>query len=183
MNGSRTIHVVKRDGQLEPFGMLKLAGAMWRGMQQTGEGRFRQACDLAQAVEVHLHRTAQYTIASDAIFTMIIRVLRRVGMGRSGQSIETHRLWRRAKRVGLVLVHGPEKVTLWDKGWLCEVVRRAWNVSPATARTVAGAVEGELLAAAEIMVTRAEVLDRMNRVVSEFGLAEAVPVQDASPHA
>jgi len=177
------IRVLKSDGQSEPFQTLKLAGVIWRGIDRARQGRFRHARHLAEAIKVHLARTDQTAVSSDTIFTMVIRVLRRVGMGRAGQVIETHRLWRRAKRAGLVLVHGPQKVTLWDKGWLCEIVQRAWNVSPATARTVAGAVEADLLAADEIMVTRAEVLDRMNRVVSEYGLAEAVPVQDTAPRA
>ena len=178
MNGSRTIRVLKRDGWQESFQTLKLAGAMWRGIQRAGQGRFRDARDLAEAIEIHLVRTEQRVIASDAIFAMAIRVMRRVRMDRAGQVIETHRLWRQARRAGLVLCHGPNKVTIWDKGWLCEIVQRAWNVSPATARTVAGTVETEFLAAAEIMVTRSEVLGRMNEVVSEFGLAEAVPVHD-----
>lgn len=182
MNGSGTIRVLKRDGSSEPFQTLKLAGAMWRGMEQT-RGRFRDARDLAEAIEIHLVRTRQNTVTSDTVFSMAVRVLRRVRMGRAGQVIETHRLWRRAQRAGLLLYHGPNKITLWDKSWLCQVVQRVWGVSSATARTVAGAVEADLLGADEIMVTREEVLSRMNEAVSQFGLADAVPVQYAESDA
>jgi len=182
VNGSGTIRVLKRDGGSEPFQTLKLAGAMWRGMQQT-RGRFRDARDLAEAIEVHLGRTKQYTVTSDTVFSMAIRVLRRTRMGRAGQVIETHRLWRRAQRSGVLLYHGPNKITLWDKSWLCQVVQNAWGVSLATARTVAGAVEDDLLGTDEIMVTREEVLTRMNEAVAQFGLAEAVPVQYAQSNA
>jgi len=178
VNGSRTIRVLKRDGSSEPFQTLKLAGAMWRGMQQS-RGRYHDARDLAEAIEIHLARTGQNTVTSDTVFAMVIRVLRRVRMGRAGQAIETHRLWRRAQRAGLLVYHGPNKITLWDKGWLCQVAQHTWGISPVTARTVAGAVEADLLAADEIMVTREEVLSRMNEAVSQFGLADAVPVRYA----
>ena len=178
MNGSGTIRVLKRDGTDEPFETLKLAGMMWRGMQQT-RGRFGDARDLAQAIAIHLTRTGQRRVTSEALFDMALRVLRRVRMGDAAAVLEKHRLWRQAQRSGLLLYHGPGRVTLWDKSWLCHHLDRAWKVSPATARVIAAAVEVELLTMDEIIVTRQEVLARMNQAVSQFGLAEAVPVHRA----
>ena len=178
MSGSRTIRVLKRDGSREPFQALKLAGAMWRAMQRTA-GRFHEARDLAEAVEIHLTRTGQFDVCAQSIFDMALRVLRRVRLGPAADAIENYHLWRRLQRSGMLLYHGPGKVTLWDKGWLCQHIRHAWNVSVQTARIVAAAVEIDLLTLDEVMVTRQEVLARMNETVSQFGLAEAVPVQDA----
>ena len=178
MNGSRTIRVRKRDGTDEPFQTLKLAGMMWRAVQQT-RGRFAHARDLARAIEIHLTRTGQRRVTSEALFDMALRVLRRVGMGDAADVLARHRLWRQARRGGLLLYHGPGRVTLWDKSWLCHHLCRAWKVSPATARVIAAAVEIDLLTLDEIIVTRQEVLARMNEAVSQFGLAEAVPVHGA----
>lgn len=178
MSGSGTIRVLKRDGGTEPFQVLKLAGAMRRAMQGT-PGRLRDARDLAEAVEIHLVRTSCREPTSEAIFRMTLRVLRRVGLDHAAKILENHRLWRRVRRSGLLLYHGPGKVTLWEKGWLCQYLRCAWNVSPGPARAIAAAVELDLLTMDQIMVTRAEVLARVNEAVSQFGLAEAVPLQGA----
>lgn len=178
MNGSGTIRVRKRDGGLEPFQALKLAGMMWRGMQRT-RGGFRDARDLAEAVEIHLLRIGQHHVTSEAVFDMALRVLRKIRMGDAARVLENHRLWRQARRTGLLLYHGPGQVTLWNKGWLCEHLVSAWNLSPPTVRVIAAAVEADLLALDEIMVTREEVLARMNEAVSQFGLAEAMPVHNA----
>ena len=105
MNGSRTIRVRKRDGGDEPFQALKLAGMMWRGMRTTCGG-FRDARDLAEAVEIHLLRTGQHRVTSEAVFDMAMRVLRRVRMGDAATVLENHRLWRHARRTGLLLYHG-----------------------------------------------------------------------------
>ena len=178
MSGSRMVRVLKRDGSREPFQALKLAGAMWRAMQRT-DGRFRDARDLAEAIEIHLRRTDQFDVCASTIFDMALRVLRRVCMGSAAEALENYHLWRRLQRGGMLLYHGPGKITLWDKGWLSQHIQCAWNVSAQTARIVAAAVETELLTMDEIMVTRQEVLALMNETVSQFGLAEAVPVQNA----
>lgn len=175
MNGSRTIRVLKRDGNHEPFEALKLAGAMWRGMQKT-RGRFRDARDLAEAIEIHLKRTGHYEIRSQAVFDMALRVLHRVRLDRAANVMENYRLWRQVQRNGLLVYHGPGKITLWEKGWLCQYLHSAWTVCPATARVIAAAVETDLLTADEIMVTRDDVLARANEAVAQFGLAEPVPV-------
>ena len=175
MSGSRMIRVLKRNGNEEPFGALKLAGAMWRAMQRT-QGRFRDARDLAEAIEIHLKRTGRYEVTSETLFAMALRVLRRVRLDRAAEVLENYRLWRRLQRSGLLVYHGPGKVTLWDKGWLCQYLHSAWNVSPAPARVIAAAVEIDLLKMDEIMITREDVLARTNEAVSQFGLAEPVPV-------
>jgi hypothetical protein len=175
VSGSRTIRVLKRNGNHEPFQALKLAGAMWRGIQAT-RGRFRDARDLAEAIEIHLKRTGRYEVTSETIFAMALRVLRRVCMDRAADVLEHHHLWRHLQRSGLLVYHGPGKITLWDKDWLCQYLHSAWNVSAATARVIAAAVEIDLLTMDEIMVRREDVLARTNEAVAQFGLAEPVPV-------
>jgi hypothetical protein len=176
VNDSGTIEVVKRSGHREPFEVMKLAGAMWRGMQQT-RGRFRNARDLAEAIHIHLKRTGTRSISSQELFQMMLRVLRKVRLGRAGEAIELHRLWRSARRGALLVVHGQDQVTFWDKSWLCEHVMRSWRLSPAAARVIAAKVEEELLTGDKVALARSDVLARMNACVDAFGLADAVPVR------
>ena len=65
----------------------------------------------------------------------------------------------------------------WDKRWLCEFAQCSWHVRPATARLLAGKVESELFAGTDLVVSRETVIARLNRWVSEYGLADAVPVR------
>lgn len=181
MAGSRTIQVRKRDGTQEPFDRLKLAGALWRPMQATG-GRYCDARDLASAIELHLQRTRRETISSLALFEMVLTVLRRVRMADAGEALQVHRLCRTAGRKSLMVRHEGANLTMWDKSWLSEHVRRAWGLSQKTARLIASHVEADLLESDEVLISRGEVIAMMNECVGQFGLADAMPLhRQAAP--
>ncbi len=174
MDGSRTIRVLKRDGSEEGFDRLKLASAMWRSMRRT-DGKYRDALELATAVEMFLDRRGRRRVASNVLFEMALKVLRRCRLTLAAGAMERHR-WRRQKaRAALRLRHGGGEVTEWEKAWLAEWARRSWLLTRTTARILAAEVEAELLAARRGQVDRLEVLDMLDRHVAAYGLADAVP--------
>lgn len=175
MDGSWTIHVQKRDGRAERFDAQKLAGAIWRGMRGA-QRSYRNARDLAAAIEIYLVRTHVRCISSAALFEMSVKVLRRVGLGATADAAEAHHARRRKLRRRLRVRHDGGEVTLWDKSWLVALACCGWNVSQATARILAGHIEDELLTDAPRALARREVLDLLNVRVAQWGLAEAVPV-------
>ena len=176
MDGSGTIQVRKRDGSEEPFQPLKLAGAMWRGIEQTG-GRFQDAVNLAHAIRTYLARNGRQRITTSSLFEMVLKVLRTVRMEDAGQFLEIHRMWRALQRDAVQVRHGPDTVTAWDKTWLAEHIRRSWQLSSNTARILAGCIEADILDRQELSITRRQVLEKMNAVVAQFGLADAVPLR------
>ena len=175
MSGSWTIRVMKRDGSLERFDKSKLAAALWKTMRGT-TGRFVDARELALAIELYIQRLRWPLVRSAAIFEMALKVLRRVRLGRSARAMERHRTARAQRRGELQVDHGDGRVTFWDKTWLCEFTTRSWMLQPVTGRIVAGLIEKQLLAGPLNLVSRRDIIDRVNALVSELGLADAVPV-------
>ncbi len=176
MNGSRTVRVIKADGTAEAFDEAKLAGAMWRVMRATC-GRYRDARELAKAIEIYLRRNGRHAVGSAAVFEMALKVLRRARFGAAAELLESHRAARESARRRLRIVHGADHATLWDKGWLARMAEAGWLVSRPTARMLADAIETDLLAAGATTVSREEVVVRLNGAVASFGLADAVPVR------
>lgn len=177
MDGSRTIRVIKRDGDAEPFDRRKLAAAMHAAMREAGRGRFRDAEQLALAIEIYLNRVGRTEIPSRAIFEMSVRVLRRVRLFAPASAMEANRLCRARRRARLRVVHGCGKVTLWEKAWLAELACRSWGLGRQTGRIIAGEVERVLLGGQRAEVRRDEIQARINEAVAACGLAEAVPVR------
>lgn len=174
MDGSRTIRVSKRDGSEEGFDRLKLASSMWRAMRLT-DGQYRDACELASAIELYMERRGRRRVGSNVLFEMALKVLRRCRLGKAAGAMERHRWCRQKARARLRLRHEGGEVTEWEKAWLAEWARRSWLVSRTTARILAAEVEAELLAGSRLHVDRREALDLLDRRVSEYGLADAVP--------
>lgn len=179
MTGSRMIRVLKRDGGVEDFRAEKLAAAMWRAMVESDAGRYSDARDLALAVEIFLDRSDRPCVSSAAIFEMIVKVLRRAHLGPVAAAMEAHHAWRGCRRRGMAIRHEDGRLSLWDKTWLCEMALRSWNVGRETARIIVGRIERELLLGDHGTMARAELIDRLNSRMSEFGLADAVPVRMA----
>jgi len=167
--------VRKRDGSEEPFDPGKLAGAFWRVMAERG-GCHELAGRLAGAVETYLICRQRRGVSTAALFEMAVKVLRGMAMPGACEALERHWAWRATRRRRLLLDHGHGRVTLWDKTWLAELGRRSWRLSRNAARIVAGQIEVELLGDGRRSVSREEVVDRLNRCVAQFGLADAVPV-------
>lgn len=175
--GSRTIQVLKRDQSAEEFDPLKLAASMHRAMQRVRQGDFRQAVDLACAIEVYLHRASWTCVTSAAVFEMAIKVLWRVRMTKVAQAMEYFHELRTRKRRRYRVLHEGGKLTLWDKSWLARLGGQSWKLMPATARIIAGKVERQLLRRRGGIVSRQTILDAFSAAVAAYGLADAVPVE------
>lgn len=175
MAGSRTIRVVKADESVEHFDVRKLAVGMYRAM--CGEGAsYDQALSLAEAIEIYLRRRGKRRVTSSAVFEMVLRSLRYVELTPAADAAEAYRDWRNTLRKQLRVMHDGRNITLWDKGWLCEFACRSWHISRATARILSNEVEMKLIRSNESIVTRQAVTELLNKLMSEYGLADAVPV-------
>ena len=176
MSGSGTIRIVKRDGTQEPFDAGKLATSMFQGMRQTS-GRYCDAWQLAEAIESHLRRRKNRRTSSDAVFEMAVEVLRRSGFTTAGYVLQAHRSWRLLRRQRLQVRHEGGRATLWDKSWLSQLAQGSWFLAPTTGRILAGQIEQILLAAEIKVVPRQDVVEMLNELVVQYGLADAVPVR------
>lgn len=174
MGGSWTIRVVKRDRSVELFDVHKLAVAVWRSARGT-QAAYDHALHIAQAIHQHLRRRQRLCIGSPAIFDMMIKALRHVGLAAAADAATVYRQRRAAMRQALRIRHESGSTTHWDKGWLADLAERSWHVSPTTGRLVASKVEGMLLGGGETDLPRDRVVDVLNQVMSEYGLADAVP--------
>lgn len=175
MNESGMIRVLKRDGTVEPFDARKLAGAMWRAMRET-PGRYEDACQLALAMKVYIDRETVKVVSSGAIFEMAVKVLRRVSLAGAAETLRTHRgqthAWRHVMRVQ----HHGGAVTYWDKAWLSELACKSWYLMPRTGRLIAAEIEEQLRRTDRKSISRGELVEMVNRRVTELGLGDAVPV-------
>jgi hypothetical protein len=177
MDGSRTIRLLKRDGTAEDFDPHKLAVAIWRALSRRG-GQYQDAADLAIAIGIYLQRGPWRVISSAAVFEMTVKVLRRVHFDAAAVAMESFRAARAVGRRRLRVDHGDGKVTCWEKGWLARVGSKSWQLAPQTARILAALVERDLLSQGGRIATRVDVTDRFNQYVAEYGLADAVPVNN-----
>jgi hypothetical protein len=175
VDGSRTILVRKRDGDLEAFCPLKLSRAVWRAMLSTF-GRYGDARDLACAVGIYLSAAGGGCVSSAAVLEMTVKVLRRAGFADAAAAMEVHRAWRRACRRRLRVVGASGRARPWDTAALAAFARRHWHVSRATARILAGRLEAEAIACGAEAISGEVLTDMMNELVSQYGLADAVPV-------
>jgi hypothetical protein len=176
MSEGKEVHIQKRDGQWEPFDRRKLAAAMWRAMPPAS-GRYLDVCDLAAAIEIYLQRKDRHSITSRAVFEMTLKVLRRAGFCEAAEGMEEYALRRSLRRRAVTVLHAGGRCTCWNKHWLVEKVRTSWNLSRPVSRIIAGQVEDEVLARRCRQVVRDELMMLLNRRVSQFGLADAVPVR------
>lgn len=169
------IQVIKRDGSREPFVAEKLCLSMYRAMG-SDSARFADARDLSVAIEIYLARNGREQVSSAALFEMAVKVLRRVRMDLAADAMEARFAWRENRRRRLRIRHENGSLTLWDKSWVVEMALRSWWLMPQTARILAGHVE--LLALCdEEELPRHAIVDWLNESVSQFGLADAVPVR------
>jgi transcriptional regulator NrdR family protein len=178
MNGSGTVRVIKRDGGIELFCARKLAGSIWRAMQATS-GRYRDANDLAEAIRIFLTRSERRCVSSGVLLEMILKVLQRADLVNVAGAMEAYRDWRSLRREQIQVVYEDGKTACWDRRWLAEIAARSWNVSPTTARIVAGQIERDLLEDERTCISRDSILHRLNTRMAELGLADAVPVRPA----
>ncbi|MDP7287003.1 MAG: ATP cone domain-containing protein [Phycisphaerae bacterium] len=179
MNGSRTIRVVKRDGTSESFDRAKLASAMYKGMRGGGQS-LSEARELALAIDIYLHQRAWKTVSSAAVFEMVIKTFRQVGMDLPAAIMETHHTWRIRKRRNMKIRYPDGLTALWDKGWLVKLICRSWHLGKPVGRVLAGDIEASLLYADTVgLIERDSLIEKVNTLVAAYGLADAVPVE---PH-
>lgn len=180
VNGSGTIRVIKRNGSVEDFDRRKIAGALYRAMEDT-EGTFHDACELAWAIEIYLQRRECPCVSSAAVLEMGLKVLHRVCLSDAADALEDHHADRARRRRWFRVDHDCGTVVVWDKTWVCEMARVCWHVSPTTSRILAGEVEKCLLQRPSGRAARREIVDLLNQCVAAFGLADAVPVAQTAP--
>ena len=178
--GSRTILVRKRDGGTEAFDRGKLAGALWAAMR-AAEGRYRDARDLAAAMESFLRRHGLRCVSSAVLFEMSLIVLRRVLLSAAADAMEAHRDARMRRRRHLRVRHEDGQLTWWAKGWLSEVARRRWGISQPAARIIAGHVESALLDGDAATIDRQAVMDLLCACVADHALADEPSVRHPAP--
>ena len=77
MDGSGTIRIEKRDGQLEPFSSGKLTLCLCRVLQEESRG-YADARHLCDAIRIYLLRSGRMRVCSAAVFEMALQVLRRI---------------------------------------------------------------------------------------------------------
>ncbi|HNX26271.1 MAG TPA: hypothetical protein PKK48_02590 [Phycisphaerae bacterium] len=171
------IKVRKRDGSVEAFDEQRLRGVIARGIFAAGCEDFTFAGELAAAIHFYLKHSRQCLITSSALFEMTLKAMQRVDMHTAARRLELHRSARDMKRRLLRISHGECTTTLWDKSWLAEFACRSWNVSHRTGRILAGEVESSILRSGKTIVPRGEIVLMLNRLVSQFALADAVPVE------
>lgn len=180
MNGSRTIRVVKRDRTSEPFDRAKLAAAMHKGIRG-GRHTFSHAEELALAIDIYLRQQGWRTVSSAAIFEMVVKTFRQVGMDLPAAIMETHHTWRIRKRRSMKILYPDGLTALWDKGWLVELVQRSWHLGRPAARVLAGDIEKMLMDSDTAgLIDRDSLIEQVNSLVAAYGLADAVPVESHS---
>lgn len=179
MKTSRKTRIRKRDGSVEEFDVAKLAGAIRRVLERL-DGVHADADDLAGGIQLYLQRSGRTLVTSAAVFGMLLKVLRRVRLGDAAELFELHRTLRMVRRRLLRVRHDDGCSTQWDKSWLAALAERMWHVSRNTARILAGEIELHVLPQEEAEVSREDVLEMLNQHISQWGLAEAVPVTGMS---
>ena len=170
------IWVLKKDGTAEAFDRRKLAAAIWRAMSRT-RASYDHAARLAEAIETYIRRSRTRCVSSAAVFEMTLKALKYVGIPDAAESAEEYAQWRGLLRKQLRIRHEGDRLTMWEKSWLFEFAQRGWQVSRRTARIFAGQVEEDLLRSGQTVVHRADVIEALNRMMAEYGLADALPAR------
>jgi hypothetical protein len=180
VNGSRTIRVAKRDGTFEPFDRAKLGAAMYRVMQD-GEDTFSEAGEVALAIDIYLDQRGWSTVSSAAVFEMVLKTFRRIGMDLPAAIMETHHTWRARRRRCLKVIYPDGRTARWDKGWLVKLICSSWHLGGTAGRILAGDIEIQLLESDTVgLIGRNDLIEQINALVSACGLADAVPVESHS---
>lgn len=169
MNGSRSIQVVKRDGDLEPFSLGKLRGCLLRALTCTPNGQAIVE-PIARAIQLHLHKRKLTFISSRMLLTLVLRALRHTGNESAAERLEAHHSRRQQRRAAVHIVGPTGRRTGWDKSAFAKIIHRRWDVSPAAARAMAAGVEQDVLAAGKDL-TELELIDLADDRVEQFGLA------------
>jgi len=176
MAEAETVRVIKRDQSAEDFDPLKLAGAMYRATTGAA-GEFRDALNLAVAIQTYLCQERCRCVSSAAVFEMAVMVLRQVGLEEAAVMMERRHAWRKVRRARLRIRHEGGQITAWEKTWLSRLTERGWRVSVRTGRIIAGQIEWELLSQDVSLIPRETALTMLNARVAALGLADAVPVR------
>ena len=177
MDGSRTIRVAKRDGTFETFDRAKLGAAMYKVMRGGAE-TFSEAGEVALAIDIYLNQRGWSTVSSAAVFEMVLKTFRRIGMDLPAAIMETHHTWRVRRRLDMKVIYPDGRTALWDKGWLVKLICSSWHLGRPAGRTLAGYMETQLMEANTAgLIGRNDLVEQVNALVSAYGLADAVPVE------
>ena len=179
MNGSGTIRVAKRDGTFEPFDRDKLAAAMCQVMPG-GPRAFFDSREVALAIDIYIHRLDWPTVSSAAVFEMVLKTFRQIGMDLPAAMMETHQDWRVRRHRKMKVRYADGRKARWDKGWLVKLICSSWRLGRATARIMAADIEERLLNSDIDVIVRNDLIEWVNALVVAYGLADAVPVEPQS---
>ena len=73
------------------------------------------------------------------------------------------------------------QTAMWDKGWLVKLICSSWHLGRPVGRMLAGYLEIRLLEADTVgLIGRDDLIEQVNTLVSQYGLADAVPVESQS---
>ncbi len=175
--GSGTIRVRKRDHRREAFDVDKLAGSLWAPMQTDG-GDYRDACELAGAIRLYLERLNQPVVATEGIFEMAIKILRRVRYRVAANGYEQAGQWRQLFRKRFRIVTPDGQSHPWSKSTLAQQAQEDWQLAWPTSRLMAGTVERDLMAQPKRWISEADLRAKINECVCAHGLADAVTVSE-----
>lgn len=178
MDGSGTIRVAKQDGAFEPFDRDKLAAAMCQAMLENPRAVL-DSREVALAIDIYLHRQGWRTVSGAAVLDTVLKTFRRIGMDLPAALMETHQAWRARRRRQMKICCADGRTTSWDKGWLVKLICSSWRLGRATGRILAGDIEARVLNADLEVIARDDLIELVNELVVEYGLADAVPVE---PH-
>jgi len=143
-----------------------------------GTETFSEAGEVALAIDIYLHQRGWSTVSSAAVFEMVLKTFRRIGMDLPAAIMETHHTWRVRRRRGMKVRYPDGRTALWDKGWLVKLICSSWRLSGPAGRMLAGDIETQILEADTVgLIGRNDLIEQVNALVAAYGLADAVPVE------
>ena len=175
---SGKIHILKRDGTIEPFDLYKLRGSLLRVLPAE-EGNVLRAEAMAAAVRCYLLQRGLQCASSAAILEMVLTALRLMGWHGAAARLEQRHIARSALRSRLALQYHDGRLTAWSKEWLVQHARSHWLLGRTAARILAGQVEQHLLDRGARQVDRRTIMKALEWLVGAYGLATPVPAEAA----
>ena len=138
------IEVVKANGSYEPYLHTKVLGTLHRVMAQENPECLQNAEMLADAVTFYLYHVADaLTASTEQIHQWILKALEGSGYRNAAELLTKHRLERYLRRCRVEVIDSA--FPRWDKGHIVLWLMGHYGVDELMARTIAGAVEEQVL--------------------------------------
>jgi transcriptional regulator NrdR family protein len=167
---SGKIHVLKRDGTIEPFDPFKLCGCLLRALPHRERSVFRAGA-LSEAVGCYLLRRGLRCVSSAALLEMALTALRAVGLTGGAWRLEQRHALRSTMRSRTTFCHGRHQPSAFSKEWLVKYACRRWSVGRTVARILAGQIEQHLIQSGAREVSRSDIMNMLGWLAGAYGLA------------